>query len=74
MLIRGIDGSRHAYPHGLETGQHGLALKSMLGGYALAGVDGSDLDFVVNLGGLKGRRITLGQFSSAPALVQEPLF
>lgn len=46
----------------------------MLGGYALAGVDGSDLEFVVNLGGLKGRRITLGQFSSAPASVQEPLF
>lgn len=67
-------GSRHGYPHGLEAGQHGLELKSMLGGYALAGVDGSDLDFVVNLGGLKGRCITLGQFSSAPASVQEPLF
>ena len=40
----------------------------------MAAIDGSGLDFVVNLGLLKARRIELGEFSSEVPAVQEALF
>jgi hypothetical protein len=40
----------------------------------LATIDGTDLEFVVDLGQLKGRSIELGQFTSEVPAVQEALF
>ena len=52
--------ARHAYPHELSTGAHGFRIDSLSGSIALAGLDGADLEFVVNLGQLKARTIELG--------------
>jgi hypothetical protein len=65
---------RHAYPHALDGGTHGLSVRSVLGGFALVRTDGTKLDFVVDLGALKGKRIRFGDFSSAPSPVQDQLF
>ncbi|MCY0904525.1 DUF2797 domain-containing protein [Arthrobacter sp. H14-L1] len=69
---------RHAYPSapgGLGlSGEHGLLIKSVLGHYLLAGIAGLETDFVVDLGQLKGRRITLGTYRSAAPAVQNALF
>ncbi len=69
---------RHAYPsaHGTPglSGEHGLLIKSVLGPYLLAGIDALETDFVVDLGQLKGRRITLGNYRSAVPAVQNALF
>ncbi len=69
---------RHAYPStpgspGLSGG-HGLLIKSVLGPCLLAGIDALEPDFVVDLGQLKGRRITLGNYRSAAPAVQNALF
>jgi hypothetical protein len=40
----------------------------------LASLDGTDLEFVLDLGGLKGRTIELGEHSSDIPAVQEALF
>jgi hypothetical protein len=66
--------ARHAYPHDLGTGAHGFRIDSLSGGVALARLDGADLDFVVNLGGLKARTIELGDHRSGVPAVQEALF
>uniref|UniRef100_UPI000462D553 DUF2797 domain-containing protein n=1 Tax=Arthrobacter sp. TB 26 TaxID=494420 RepID=UPI000462D553 len=65
---------RHAYPHELSTGAHGFRIDSLSGSVALAGLDGADLEFVVNLGQLKARTIELGDHGSDVPAVQEPLF
>lgn len=65
---------RVAYPNALDHGQHGLKIGSMLGGYALCTVDGQDTQFLADLGALKGRRITLGDFTTDVPAVQESLF
>ncbi len=65
---------RHPYPHTLETGEHGFTVRALSGPYALARLDGSDSEFVVNLGSLAARTINLGKFSSGVPAVQEPLF
>jgi hypothetical protein len=67
-------GPRHPYPHALAAGSHGLTLGSLCGSFALATIDGTDLEFVVDLGQLKGRSIELGQFTSEVPAVQEALF
>ena len=66
--------ARHAYPHDLGTGTHGFRIDSLSGSIALAALDGSDLEFVVNLGQLKARMIELGDHGSDVPAVQESLF
>lgn len=66
--------TRHAYPHDLGTGTHGFRIDSLSGSIALAALDGSDLEFVVNLGQLKARVIELGDHGSEVPAVQESLF
>lgn len=65
---------RHAYPHQLSSGAHGFRIASLSGSVALAALDGTDLDFVVNLGQLKARTIELGDHDSEIPAVQEALF
>ena len=65
---------RHAYPHALEAGQHGFGIAALCGANALARLDGSDADFVVNLSLLAARTIVLGDFDSEVPAVQEALF
>ncbi|MFE4227410.1 DUF2797 domain-containing protein [Arthrobacter sp. NPDC056886] len=66
--------ARHAYPHDLAAGTHGFRVDSLSGSIALAALDGSDLEFVVNLGQLKARMIELGDHGSDVPAVQEALF
>jgi hypothetical protein len=66
--------ARHAYPHALETGQHGFKVAALCGPNALAALPGTDAQFVVNLGRLAARAIVLGDFASDVPAVQEPLF
>ncbi len=70
----GAAAQRHPYPSALDGGGHGLLIKAILGGYVLAAIDGTETDFVVNLGLLKGKRITLGNYRSVPPAVQNSLF
>ena len=63
------------YPHDLREGEHGLAIVSCIGTQVLAILGGDDqVDYVLDLGALKGRRITLGPFASPAAAVQNSLF
>ncbi len=66
--------ARHAYPHDLAAGSHGFRIDSLSGSIALAALDGSGLEFVVNLGQLKARVIELGDHGSDVPAVQESLF
>ena len=66
--------ARHAYPHALASGQHGFTIRSICGSFVLAAVDDADLEFVLDLGQLKGRSIELGEYSSEVPAVQETLF
>ncbi|MDP9997867.1 DUF2797 domain-containing protein [Pseudarthrobacter sulfonivorans] len=65
---------RHAYPHALDGGHHGFTIAGLSGANALALLDGTDSEFVVNLGRLAARTLVLGEFSSAVPAVQESLF
>jgi len=66
---------RVLYPHDLREGEHGFTVVSCVGTQVLAALDGDDeVDYVLDLGALKGRRITLGPFSSPAAAVQNSLF
>lgn len=67
-------GPRHAYPHDFSEGSHGFRITSLSGAYALAALEGSELEFIVSLGLLKGRKIELGDYSSEVPAVQESLF
>ncbi|MBT2567319.1 DUF2797 domain-containing protein [Arthrobacter sp. ISL-85] len=67
-------GSRHAYPHPLDQGHHGFSIAALSGANALAGLDGSDAQFVVNLSQLAARTVVLGEYASAVPAVQESLF
>ncbi|MET9879160.1 DUF2797 domain-containing protein [Actinacidiphila glaucinigra] len=75
-LLRAPETGRVLYPHDPREGEHGLTVLSCIGSHVLASLDGdSDLPYLLDLGALKGRRITLGsQFSSPPAAVQSALF
>jgi len=66
--------ARHAYPHDLGSGAHGFRVDSLSGSIALAALDGSGLEFVVDLGQLKGRMIEPGDHGSDVPAVQEALF
>lgn len=63
-----------AYPHDVATGSHGLKLEAVHGSFARAGIDDSDISFLVDLGQLKGKRVEFGQFTSEVPAVQESLF
>ena len=67
-------GPRLAYPRPLDSGKHGLRLDSMLGANALVSLDAAEAAFVVDLGGLKGHRITFGAFTTDVPALQESLF
>lgn len=69
-----VPGRRTAYPRPLDSGRHGIRLDSMLGPIALAGLDGLEGEFLVDLGGLKGHRIVFGNFSTDIPALQESLF
>jgi hypothetical protein len=66
--------ARHTYPHALDSGAHGFTIRSVCGSILLAGLDDSGLEFVLDLGRLKGRTIELGHHSSEVPAVQEALF
>ncbi|UUL77551.1 DUF2797 domain-containing protein [Pseudarthrobacter sp. Fe7] len=72
----GLYGSqpRHAYPHALDQGQHGFDVAALSGANALARLDGTNAEFVVNLSQLAARTIVLGEYASEVPAVQESLF
>ena len=65
---------RIAYPQPLDSGEHGLRLDAMLGGYALAAIDHSDVTFLADLSALKGHIIHRGTFVTDVPALQESLF
>lgn len=67
-------GSRHAYSLSLTEGDHGFLIGSILGGFALVRLDGTDAELVVNLNELKGHMINFGDYSSEVPTVQDALF
>lgn len=68
-------GIRMLYPHDLRDGEHGFAVVSCVGTQVLAVLGGDDeVDYVLDLGALRGRRITLGPFASPAVAVQNSLF
>ncbi|MFC5188045.1 DUF2797 domain-containing protein [Actinomadura harenae] len=77
-LLRTPQTRRTLYPHDPREGEHGITVLSCLGSQVLASVDNNaddELPNVLDLGVLKGRRISLdARFSSAPAAVQSALF
>jgi hypothetical protein len=66
--------ARHSYPHPLDSGQHGFRVAALCGPHALASLQGTDAQFVVNLAQLTARAIVLGDFASEVPAVQEALF
>lgn len=65
---------RTAYPLALDSGTHGLRVDAMLGPVALTGLDDIEGAFLVDLGGLKGRKIRFGEFTTEVPALQESLF
>ncbi|GII96727.1 DUF2797 domain-containing protein [Sinosporangium siamense] len=66
---------RILYPHDLREGRHGFTLVSCIGSQFLAVLDHDDaMGYLLDLGMLAGRRITLGRFSSPGVEVQTTLF
>ncbi|GAA3012900.1 DUF2797 domain-containing protein [Actinokineospora diospyrosa] len=73
--LRAAGRSRALYPHDLQDGEHGVTVTSCIGTQVLTTLSGDDeMDYVLDLGTLKGRRITLGPFTSPTAAVQGSLF
>lgn len=62
------------YPEPLTRGRHGFTVREVLGPSALVALAGSEVTFVVDLTQLKGRRLVLGDFTTAVPTVQEALF
>ncbi|WP_396020347.1 hypothetical protein [Arthrobacter sp. ISL-72] len=56
------------------TGAHGFRITALSGTIAVAALDGTELEFVVNLGELKARTVELGNHGSEVPPVQESLF
>lgn len=73
--LRHADGARMLYPHEVNEGEHGFTPLSCIGSQVLVVLDSDDLGYLLDLGTLKGRRITLGgAFTSPGAAVQASLF
>jgi hypothetical protein len=66
--------ARHTYPHVLDSGAHGFTVRSVCGSFLLATLEDTELEFVMDLGRLKGRTIELGEHRSEVPAVQEALF
>jgi hypothetical protein len=60
------------YPLSLEAGEHGGSILALLGPTALLALPESE--FLLDLALLRGRRLELGGFRSAPVAVQDELF
>jgi hypothetical protein len=73
-LLRTPSARRMLYPHDLRDGAHGFTVLSCIGTQVLARLGDSDVDYVLDLGALKGRRVTLGSFASAAEAFQDSLF
>ncbi|MER6431692.1 DUF2797 domain-containing protein [Streptomyces sp900105245] len=75
-LLRTPATERALYPHNPREGEHGLTVLSCIGSQVLVSLDDDgELPYLLDLGTLKGRRITIGgHFSSPPAAVQSALF
>jgi hypothetical protein len=74
-LLRDAGSSRVLYPHDLRAGEHGFTLVSCIGSQFLAVQEkDSEMSYVLDLGALKGCRITIGDFHSPGAAVQSSLF
>ncbi|MFJ5984402.1 DUF2797 domain-containing protein [Lentzea sp. NPDC092896] len=73
-LLRAPGGTRMLYPHDLREGAHGFTVLSCVGTQVLVRLGESDVDYVLDLGSLKGRRVTLGSFASAAEAFQDSLF
>lgn len=67
-------GNRLRYPQPLDAGTHGFTVASLSGSQALVRVAGAEVDFVVDLGALKGRLVELGNFTTEVPSLQEALF
>jgi hypothetical protein len=66
---------RVLYPHDLRENEHGFTIVSCIGSQVLAILDGDDqVEYVLDLGALKGCHLTLGPFASPTAAVQIALF
>ncbi|MEV4333495.1 DUF2797 domain-containing protein [Streptomyces sp. NPDC049597] len=72
--LRTAAGERVLYPHDVREGEHGFTTVSCVGSQALAVLDDDDPGYLLDLGALKGRRITLGHFTSPDTAVQASLF
>ncbi|SDD58367.1 DUF2797 domain-containing protein [Actinokineospora iranica] len=73
--MRAASGARVLYPHDLRAGEHGFTIVACVGTQVLAVLGADDeVDYVLDLGSLKGCRITLGPFESPAVAVQNSLF
>ncbi len=74
-LLRTAGTERALYPHDPREGEHGFDILACAGSQVLTVLDGDDdLRYLLDLGTLKGRRITLGSFTSPETAVQSALF
>ncbi|WP_405728716.1 DUF2797 domain-containing protein [Streptomyces sp. NBC_00028] len=71
-LLRGAE--RVLYPHDVREGEHGLTPVACIGSQVLAALDGDELRYLLDLGALKGRRLTFGAYTSPSTAVQSALF
>lgn len=76
--LRAAGTQRILYPHDPREGEHGFTPLSCVGSKILAALEGHDGHqsdaYLLDLGALKGRRITLGPFTSPGTAVQPTLF
>jgi hypothetical protein len=68
------DGVKRGYPGSFASGDHGFIVEGLLGSVAAARLQEGGPIFLMDLGGVKGRRIAVGDFVSEKPVVQEPLF
>jgi hypothetical protein len=67
-------GHRHPYPQDFDGGTHGFSVRSVSGAIALVSLPGEASGFIADLGGLKGRRIEFGDYSTEVPALQDALF
>ncbi|MEW1699092.1 DUF2797 domain-containing protein [Streptomyces sp. NPDC093249] len=74
-LLRSTGGAKALYPHDPRQGEHGFSVLSCIGSQALITLGRDDLPYLIDLGVLKGHRITLSPgFASPVTTVQSTLF
>jgi hypothetical protein len=76
LRSRPHQGERALYPHDLREGEHGFHIESCAGAQVLARLSpgSQDVQHVLDLGALKGRRIMLGDYTSPQTTLQAALF